>query len=254
MRRRAWIAIIVVVVLLAGAFVAGELIARAVIRDRVEQALRGAGVETAAPVDVGIPGLVLPQLAGGRIGEATVSAPGVTVQDITADVQVELRGVDIHARTAEEATAEADLDAAALQALIRRAGEGTAWQMLGDEAEVAIAEPHVQVSGTVPVLGAALPLALTLTPSAQDGLLELAPDRLSVGEWQVERDDLDALPYGVPEALSRPIPVCVAAALPRGVVLERVRVEGDRLIAGFGVDGAILSDPSTRVPGDCAQR
>lgn len=69
--------------------------------------------------------------------------------------------------------------------------------MLGDEAEVAIAEPHVQVSGTVPVLG---------------------------------------------------------AALPRGVVLERVRVEGDRLIAGFGVDGAILSDPSTRVPGDCAQR
>lgn len=253
MRRRArWIAVPVVLLLLAGAFVAGEAIARGVIRDRVEQAVRDAGIEVAGPIGVEIPGLVLPRLIGGRIDEATASAPGVTVEGVTVDVTLDVRGVDVRATTAESAIAEASLDAGAVEALLSRASAGSVWHDLGDAARIAIAEPHVEVSGELPVFGVPLPLALTLSPSADDGMLMLAPQRLTLGDWGIDRDDLDALPQGAPGALARPIPVCLAAALPSGIALDSVRVDDTRLLAGFRIDGTILNDPSLQRPGDCA--
>lgn len=251
-KRRGWIALAVVVVLLAGAFAGGEAIARSVIRDRVEQAVRDAGVEASAPIDIGIPGLVLPQLIGGRIGEATASARGVTVEGVTADVTLDVRGLDVRATTAESIDAQASLDADALQTLLGRASAGSVWHELGDAARVRIADPHVEVSGELPVLGIPLPLEIALDASADDGRLLLAPQRLTLGDWSVDRDALEALPPGAPASLSQPIPVCLEEALPRGVLLDSVRVDGTRLLAGFRIDGAILNDPSLRQPGDCA--
>lgn len=251
-RRRGWIALLVVAVLFAGAFAGGEAIARGVIRERVEQAVRDAGIEVSGPIGVEIPGLVLPQLIGGRIDEATATAPGVTVEGVTADVTLDVHGVDVRASTAESAIAVATLDAGALEALLGRASAGSVWHDLGDAARIAIAEPHVEVSGALPVFGIPLPLALTLSPSADDGRVMLAPQRLTLGDWSIDRDDLDALPQGAPGALARPIPVCLAAALPSGIALDSVRVDDTRLLAGFRIDGAILNDPSLQRPGDCA--
>lgn len=251
-RRGFWIAAAVVVGLLVAVFAAGEAIARSVIQDRVDQAVRDAGVEASGPVSVDIPGLVLPQLIGGRIGEATASAQDVTVEGITADVTLDVRGLDVRGTTAESATAEASLDAPALEALLDRASAGSVWQELGSAARVAIAEPHVEVSGELPVLGIGLPVAMSLTPSAADGALMLAPESVAIGDWTLTRDDLDALPSGTPEAVARPIPVCLAEAIPRGIALDDVHIEGERVLAGFRIDGSILTDPVLRQPGDCA--
>lgn len=251
-RRWGWIALAVLVGLVVVAFAAGEAIARAVIRDRVDEAVRGAGIEASGPIAIDIPGLVLPQLIGGTIGEATVSATDVRVEGVTADVTIAVRGLDVRRATADGATAQARLDAAAVEALLDRASAGSVWQELGEAARVAIAEPHVEVSGELSVLGQGLPLAMSLTPSAADGSLLLAPESVTIGDWTLTRDQLDALPSGTPQAVARPIPVCLAEAMPRGVALEAVRVDGDRLLAGFRIDGAILNDPALRRPGDCA--
>lgn len=249
MKRRRWgwiVAIVAVVAVAAGAFVAGEAVARSVIRDRVEEAVVDAGVRV-GHLDVEIPGLVIPQLIGGRIDEAHVTGQRVEYEGLTADVRLALEGVDTGAMTAERASATAALDAAALESLLGRASAGTAWQALGDAAQVAVAEPDVAVSGEVPILGA---LQLTLRPSAADGQLLLSPVEAALGDWRVPLPG--QLPPGAPTALAQPIPVCLSDSLPRGITLSDATVEGDELIAHLALDGGLLNDPTLQQPGDCA--
>ncbi|WP_261164907.1 DUF2993 domain-containing protein [Microbacterium sp. Marseille-Q6965] len=250
MRRRGrwgWVvAVVVVIAIAAGAFAAGEAIARSVIRDRVQQAVEEAGARVGS-LDVDIPGLVIPQLIGGRIEHARVTGERVEYEGVTADVRLALQGVDVHGMTADDATATASLEAAALETLVSRASAGSAWEALGGAAAIALAEPDVEVSGDVPILGA---LHLTLRPSASEGRLLLSPTEVALGQWRLELPG--ALPPGVPTTLTQPIPVCLAEALPAGVTLSDARVEGERLIAHLVVDGGLLNDPTLQRPGGCA--
>lgn len=247
MKRRRWgwiVAIVAVVAVAAGAFVAGEAVARSVIRDRVQDAVVEAGARV-GHLDVEIPGLVIPQLIGGRIDDAHVTGERVEYEGFTADVRLALEGVDTGALSAERASATAALDAAAVESLLGRASAGTAWEALGDAARIAIAEPDVAVSGELPILGA---LQLTLRPSADDGRLLLSPTGIALGGHQLPGQ----LPPGVPAALAQPIPVCLSDSLPRGITLTDATVEGDELIAHLALDGGLLNDPTLQQPGDCA--
>ena len=54
------------------------------------------------------------------------------------------------------------------------------------------------------------------------------------------------------DAVLRDWNICIAQYLPAGVTLSGVEVDGDLLVADFGVDGSIATDPALQQNGTCA--
>lgn len=248
-RRGRWILpLLVVLVLLAAAFAVAEWISRMVLTSAVDAAVMQAGVDVDGPVDVVVPGLLLPQVATGSVGEVRVAVADASFEGISADVEITAHDVSVLGRTADSIDLVAVTDADGVHALLEQAdGE---WEALGEAPDVAVEEPVVTLSAEVSVLGAAVPLSFDVRPSADDGDLLLEPDAVRVAGAEVGQDALAQLPP-VASMLSAPIPVCVAGSLPTGATLTGVAVAGDEVVLRLDVDGEILVTPSLRARGYC---
>ena len=244
--RRTAIVLLVVVVLLAGLAVAAEVLARVL----VQQQIRGLVVsQTNLPpdhdVDVGIPGLVLPQLIAGTLGEVRIASDDVTAGPVTGDVDVRRTAVPVRGDAAAgpgEATVRLDEDE--LRALLATID--------GFPADtVALDAPDVTISVDLNLFGATLGIGVALRPGAADGDVVLSPQSYRVGDANVDAQDLRQR-FG---ALADPVVgewrVCVAQDLPAALTLTDLRVEGDQAVATFAIDGAIVSDETLRRPGTC---
>lgn len=248
-RRRAWpwlVALGIVLVLAAGAYFAGEWVARDIVTKAVSQQLsRQLGVPAGETVDVDIPGSLLLQLATGTIGEATVTAPDLEVDGFSGEVTVTVHDVRLREGFAMSGgTATARMDAAQLRTLMSGV-EGFPAGTLG------LADPNVTMSTAVSVFGASVPVGVSLTPSADAGDLVLTPASVTLGGAAVTADDLRSRLGGLANTVLRDWRVCVAGRLPAGLTLTGARVSGEHLVAEFRVDGAIATDPSLRERGTC---
>ena len=108
------------------------------------------------------------------------------------------------------------------------------------------------MSTSFSVLGLAIPVGVTLTPSAADGGIVLTPASIQVAGNVVSADDLRSRFGAVADGVLKDYDVCIAQYLPVGLNLTDIAVQGDRVIAGFAVDPGIVTDPALQAKGTCA--
>jgi len=247
---RVWpwiVAFAIVAALAVAAWFAAEAIARqivtGVVRDQVRTQL---ALPADQPIEVDIAGVVIPQLIGGSIDEITIASDDVTFGGFTGDVAVTAHDVAVRG-TGEMsgATARVTLDQAQLRTLLSGV-EGFPADTVG------LAAPDVTMSIDLELFGAAIPVGVSLTPSAAEGDIVLSPASLHLGEGAITADELRSRFGRLADSVLRDWDVCIAQHLPSGVTLTGVEVTGDVLVADFDVDGAIATDPALRANGTCA--
>lgn len=248
-RRRTgrWIAVlVVVVVLLAGAVVAAEFIARTVVTSTVRSlVVKHLGLPDDQNVDVTVAGVVLPQLLGGRLDDVTVTSNDVTLGPITGDVLFELKGVPVSGKSAADGgTASVRLDEEQVRTLLAQIPDfpsGT----------VSLAAPDLTFTNQLSLFGVGIPVGVSVTPGAADGDLTLTPAAFELGGNSIDADTLRAQFGGVADAILGTQSLCIADRLPAGLTLTSATVQGQSLVAAFDVAGGVLNDPALQRDGSC---
>ena len=238
-----WV-LLIIVVLLAALVVAAELVARSVVPNTVRSLVIGElDLPADQQLDVEAKGVLLPQLLAGSLDELRISSDEVTIEGVTGAAEVTATGVPLRGGALGSAQGTVVIDQSQFAALL----EGSELPIT----EVSLAEPDVTVRGGIPVLGREVPLALTLTPGAEDGDLLLTPVSVTVAGNQVDVQRLAALFGSAGEALAGPHRVCIADQLPAGITITGLRVDGTSVVADVSVDGRIAVDESLLDPGTC---
>ena len=249
-RRRPWrpvIVVLILIALLAAAWFAAEWIARGIVERTVrQQVVTNLELPADHPVEVEVEGAVLPQLIAGRLDEIRLASDDVTLGPLTGDVTAEARGIAVRGeQVADAASATVTLDEANLRALMATV-DGFPADTLGLDA------PNVTMSTDLQFFGATVPVGVALTPSVgPDGEFVLTPASVHVAGADVSADDLRHQ-FGIASNLVlRNWGVCIREYVPAGVTLSGVHVDGERLVAGFAVNGRIAADPTLQEPGTC---
>lgn len=242
-----WIAIlIVVVVLVGGAVVAAEFIARSVVSNTVRAlVVEKVGLPADQDVDVELGGVVLPQLMAGHLDDVTITSDDVTLGPITGDVRVEMRGVPLSSGTAAAGgTASVRLDQDQLRTLLA--------QIPGfPSGTVQMAAPDLTFTNELSVFGVGIPVGVSVTPGAANGDLTLTPAGFELGGNSIDADTLRAQFGGVADAVLGTQSLCIADRLPAALALDSATVQGQNLVAAFAIDGGVLNDPALQRDGSC---
>lgn len=248
-RRRAWpwiVTLLIVLALLLGAAVGAEALARGAVQAGVRQlVVMQLDLPADQPIDVGVAGLVLPQLLSGRLDEITVASSDVELGPLSGDVSVSLTEVPIAADAAAgPGSATVRLDEAQLRALLAT--------LDGFPADsVAVAAPNVTMSTELSLFGASFPLGVALEPGAAEGELTLTPAGFQLGGAEVSAEALRAQFGGLADTVLRQWSVCVAEHLPAALTLTAAAAEDGAVVATFAIDGAVVIDPALRQSGSC---
>jgi hypothetical protein len=107
------------------------------------------------------------------------------------------------------------------------------------------------VSGSIDLLGAAVPLSLTFTPGAVDGDLELTPVAASVGGLDIDLDKAGSILGPLGQRFTQPQRVCIADRLPAGLTLTGLEIVDGAAVIDIDVNGAIVTDASLQDKGVC---
>lgn len=245
-RRRArwpWV-VLVVVTLLAVFVVAAEVIARAVVPATVRGLVIDAlDLPADQQLDVETQGVLLPQLLGGTLDELRLSSDQVTIGGVTGAAQVTATQVPLRGGALAGAEGTVIIDQSQFAGLLERVELPIT--------EITLDEPDVTVHGGISVLGAEIPLALTMTPGADDGDLMLTPIAVEVAGADVDLQRLAGMFGDIGAALAGPQRVCIADQLPTGITLTGLRIDGTSVVAEISADGRIAVDEALLEPGVC---
>jgi hypothetical protein len=247
-RRRAWpwiLAIVIVAALAIVAWFAGEAIARTLVTKTIhDEVVNQLALPADQNVQVEVAGLVLPQLITGTLHDVTISSDDVPLGSFTGDVVVTAHDIPIRGGGMGGATATVTMDEQQLRALMSTVN-GFPADSLG------LAAPNVTMSTELSLFGLTFPVGVALTPSAVKGDLVLSPASLQLAGVAISADELRQRFGSLSDAVLREWTVCVAQYIPAGATLKDVTVDGKTLVAGFDVDGGIISDPSLQKKGTC---
>lgn len=242
-RRWPWVVLIVVVVL-ALLVVAAELVARAVLPGVVRSVvIEKLDLPADQQLDVETEGILLPQLLSGALDTLHLSTDSVTLEGITGAADVTATGVPLRGGDLGGASGTVTVDQTQFTSLL--AGSDLPVET------VEFAAPNATVGGSISLLGAAVPLSLTVTPSAADGDIELTPVAASIGGLDIDLDQLGSNLGSLGEGLTQPQRVCIADRLPAGLTLSGLEIVDDAAVIDLDVDGAIVSDESLQAKGAC---
>ncbi|WP_314422223.1 DUF2993 domain-containing protein [uncultured Microbacterium sp.] len=245
-RRWPWVLAIVFVVLIA-LVIAAEFIARAVlpgvVRSIVIEQLDLPGDQQ---LDVQADGILLPQLVAGRLDTLRLSTESVTLEGLTGAVDVTAQGVPLRGGDLSGATGTIRVDESQFTTLLADT------DLPVDT--VVFDAPNVTASGSVSVLGAAIPISLTVEPGVADGDLELTPVGLTVGGLEIDAAEVGSSLGALGATLTQTQRLCIADQLPAGLTLTGLDIEGSVAVIDVDVDGAITTDASLQEPGVCPQR
>lgn len=238
-----WVLLAVVLVLAALA-VAAEFIARAVLPGVVRSiVVEQLDLPADQQLDVETQGLVLPQLIAGTLDTLRLSTESMTLEGITGAADVTATAVPLRGGDLGGASGAIRIDQAQFSSLLA----GT--DLPVDSVE--FTAPNATVSGSITVLGAAVPLSLTLTPGAIDGDLELTPVAASIGGLDIDLDRIGSALGSLGEGLTQPQRVCIADQLPAGLTLTGLEIVDGAAVIDIDVNGAIVTDPKLQDTGVC---
>lgn len=245
-KRRArwpWV-LLVVLVVLAALVIAAEFLARSILPGVV----RGIVIEqldlpAEQQLDVETDGILLSQLIGGQLNELHLSSESVTIGGITGGADVTATGVPLRGGDLGEVQGTVRIDQDQFTALI------AASDLPIDK--VTFAEPDVTASGSISVLGMAIPVALTVTPGADAGDLLLTPVELQVAGLALNATEIADRFGDAAAQFAQPQRVCIADQLPAGVTVTGLSIDGSSAVIDFDVAGAIVTDEAMQSDGVC---
>lgn len=249
-RRSPWpwiISSIVILVLMAGAWFAGEWLARDVVERTIRtQVVDSLGLPAGQQVDVEVTGPVLPQLISGTLDDVSVASQDVAFASFEGDVSVRAQGIPIRGEEPmDAASATVSMDEAQVRALLATV-EGFPADTVG------LATPDVSMSTEIVLFGASFPVGVALAPGVEEGDITLTPESFDLAGAEVSADALRQQ-FGVLADLAlRTWNVCIAQYTPSGLTLTGVQVDGDRLIADLDIAPGMLHDAALQEPGTCA--
>ncbi|MFT4052594.1 MAG: DUF2993 domain-containing protein [Microbacterium sp.] len=248
-RKRRWpwlVAVLAAAVLVVGAWFAAEHVARGVVERAIrEQLIAELDLPADQQIDIDIPGQILPQLFRGRLDRLTISSADVALDEIAGDVVASASDVPIRGDgEVMDASASITLDEAQVQGLLETVDDFPVSTVVFDE-------PDLDVTMDLQVWALTVPVGVALAPSAAAGELVLTPTAFTIGDTEVSADAVTEQFGAVAATVVRDWEVCIAEHLPAGLTLEDVRVDGDRIVADFAVDGSILIDTSLQSTGAC---
>lgn len=242
-RRWPWVLLIVVVVLALLA-VAAELVARAVLPGIVRSiVIEQLDLPADQELDVEADGILVPQLLGGTLDSLHLSTDAVTLQGVTGAVDVTATGVPLRGGDLGGAAGTIRIDESQFTSLLA----GTDLPI----DTVTLEEPNATASGSVQVLGIAIPVSLTVTPGAAEGDLELTPVSLTIGGLEVDADQVGSSLGSIGSRLTETQRICIADQLPAGITLTGLSIDGSEAIIDVDVDGAIATDATLVEKGVC---
>ncbi|MFF3028403.1 DUF2993 domain-containing protein [Microbacterium sp. NPDC057944] len=242
-KRWPWVLLIIVVVLALLA-VAGELLVRAILPGVVRSiVVEQLDLPADQQLDVDADGILLPQLIGGRLDSLHLSTDSVTIQGITGAADVTAKGVPLRGGDLAGASGTITVDESQFTTLL------SSTDLPVDQ--VAFDAPDATVSGSVQVLGLALPVSVTVTPGVVDGDLQLTPQGISVGGIVLDADRVQDTLGSVGAALTKTQTICIADQLPAGITITGLKITGTRAVIDVDVNGAIVTDDSLQQPGTC---
>lgn len=242
-RRWPWVLLIIVVVIAALAVVA-ELVVRAILPGIV----RGIVVEQLdlpadQQLDASASGILLPQLIGGRLDELHLTTDSTTLGGITGAADVTATGIPLRGGDLASATGTVRIGADQFTALLA----GTELPI----DEVTFAAPDATVSGSLSVLGIPIPVALTVTPGAEEGDVVLTPVELQVAGVTLNAQQVAERFGDLAADLTGPQRICIADQLPAGLTVTGLAISGDDAVIHLDVDGAIVTDAALQENGVC---
>lgn len=233
-----------VVAVIAVLLIAAELLARALLPGIVRQSvISSVGLPADQQMQVDASGVLLPQLIGGRLDRLRLTSDSVTLGGVTGSADVTAEGVPLRGGDLGSATGTISIDQKQFGALVAKAD-------LPIE-DVTLKAPNVTVGGSVPLFGASLPLALTVTPGADAGELLLTPVSVSLAGKEIDLGQLADRLGPLASMLAETQRICIADRLPAGLTLTGLRIVGDRAVADVSVDGRIATDPKLQENGVC---
>lgn len=250
-KRRWWIPVVVVVGVLA-LLAAGGLVADAAVAASIKAGVRTQFIQTFglpedAQVDVGIGGgLVLPQLATGKLAQVSVSAPNFTLQKLAGSLQIQATGV------ATTGTGSADsLDVAYRIPQTSFSALASQFGTSGSDVTVSLQGQELTFTSQVSVLGVSVPVGVGVTPGAANGAITFTVSSISVGNAHYTADQLKNDPNfsALASFIGQPTSVCVADQLPANLTLTGVSVDGTDLL--LTLDGGPIVLSSDAPHGHC---
>lgn len=248
--RRRWpwaIGVVIVLVLAAVAWLAGEQIARGVVEQTIrEQAVTQLSLPADQDIDVEVIGPVLLPLLVGNLGEVRVSSADVPIGDFSADITVRAQDVPIRGDGDwSGAYASVTLDDEQLQALLANLDEFPA-------DSVQIDAPDIAVTFELNALLTTVPVGVALTPRAEAGELVLTPTSLRLAGAEISAEAILRQFGALASTVVRDWDVCIAQYLPAALTLTDVSVAPRAVRAEFEIDSSILRDDAARQKGECS--
>lgn len=233
--------VVVLVILLAAA---AELLARSILPAAVRAVvIDELDLPADQQLDVDAEGILLPQLLGGRLDELRLSSRSVTIGGVTGAAEVTASGISLSGSAFRGARGTVRIDQ----------HQFTDWVTASDLPidDVVFDAPHVTASGRIALLGAEVPVTLTVTPDADAGDLLLTPVELTISGLTLDADEVADRVGPAGAILAQPQRICIADRLPAGVVVTAVAVEGSHAVIDISVDGAITGDEALQREGTC---
>lgn len=247
---RALTSILVVLVLLGVAVVVADVALRSYAEGQIKTQLTGAlpNSVTADP-DVSIGGFsFISQYLAGSFDTVTIDAPGLSVDGTGLDVHVVATGVPIDQSTpVRMLTGTISLDQDALDDIVR-IGTRNGSLDLGD-ATLRLGDGDLRYDGHTSFLGFGIDYTAIAKPVAKGKTIDLVPTAVDVSSGAVAIDVKSLLG----ELATRPIPVCVAQYLPRGVLVTGVEVHPDRATITLEARDVVLNALDFDAHGSCDQ-
>ena len=244
-----WITLGVLLVLLVGAFFVVDSVARGIARDEIATRVTSAlGLPAGTPVEVEVGGgPVLIQLATGRLDSVDVSIQDATFGNLTGDMEVHAEGIPLDPNAP---TSLVEVRYAMPESEVAEFSDELAGLPLDS---ITLEGSEIVTATTFQLFGVPISVGMGLEPSAgAAGEIVFTPTTITVQGQEFSADSLRTAPgFGqLAAALLQQQPVCIAQELPAALVLDRISVEGDELVAQLSAHDAALASFTTK--GTCA--
>lgn len=248
-RRRVWPWVLLgVVLLLAAAAVAADVLARGIAEKAIAQEVAVAlGVPEGTEVEVQLGGgSVLLQALTGGLDRVDIAVDDLTLGPLTGDLAIVARGVPL-----DPAAATRELDARYAIPEENLSALTPALTAVGID-DVTLEGSELVATGGLSFFGMRFELGLGLTPSAVEGDLAFDPSSIRIGDGTFTAEQLRADPIfgGLADTLLQQYRVCIADELPAALTLTGLAVGDGQLVATLDGSGAALG--AFGAPGTCA--
>jgi hypothetical protein len=244
-RIRVLVIVALSVLALVAVYFIADAVARTVAQNRAEQQITSNFPEgVTGDVNVAIGGFsVIAQFLAGEFDRVQLTSSNLSANGATAAVDVVATDVPTNtARAIGSVTGTIDLDQKSLNALLSKSVDVP-------DATLELRKGDVSYSGSIEVLGRPIGYTATAVPQAAGDTLYLTP---TSAELTSALGSLDV--SGIVNLIlgQKPVAICVAEYLPRGVALTGVDVTPERLQIELASNTLSLSPEALSTLGSCS--